>query len=104
MIPANAASFCVSPLKNADTWIAVPSSEGVTVVCVANAGSFAISACRSSTAAWTSGACTLPVITICAGSVRPPANSFSSVMKAALDAIVSGNWLIPVELPLFIWK
>ena len=43
------------------------------------------------------------MITICAGSVSPPANSRSSVRNAAF-AGTSGSWLMFVELPLFSWK
>ncbi len=100
---ANAASFCVVPLKKAETCVADPSWEVATWVSGANAGSFAISACRFFTAAWTCGSCAFPETTINAGSVSPPAKFFSNARNAVL-AGTSGSWLMSVELPLFIWK
>ncbi len=99
----NDASFCVSPLKNADTFTADPSSAVATCVSDENAGFWAISSRSFAMPACASAEFTSPVITTSAGSVSPPANSRSSVMNAAF-AGTSGNWLMFVELPLFSWK
>ncbi len=104
VIASKEASLWVVPWKNADTRIAVPSAEGTTCVCGANAGICDTRCCRSVIAACTSGVSTSPVTMISAGSVRPPAKSRCRVRNAAFDGTSSGNVSMPVELPLLSWS
>jgi len=91
-------------LKYASTSIAVPSLLGVTTVAGENRGSCAISCLRVVMALCVALLETSPVTTILAGSVTPPENSFSSVMKPFFEGKSSESWLTVWEVPRFSWK
>jgi hypothetical protein len=55
-------------------------------------------------AARAAGLSTSPVMTILAGSVRPPANSRWSVRNACFDSKSSGSVLTFCEVPRLSWK
>ena len=103
-IAPNDASFCVSPLKNADTFTADPSSVVATCVADENAGFCGDLVLQLRMPACASAEVTSPVDHDLRRVGEPAGElALQDVMNAAF-AGTSGSWLMFVELPLFSWK